>query len=270
MNSSEIRAEARKVLSGKWSTVVLASFVFILINAILSFIFLLCSPTIDIEYIGLYLFIAFLFVFLIQMPISYGFAILFIKLKRNENVSYFEFIPITFKNFLEILKTQFKIFLKLIGPIIAFIVSISILILIIAIANFVIIPLFNAIFIDFGSILLAFAVLGILILNATFFLILLIAIIWPFSEILNYIISPYVLYDNTSLSAKEIVDKSREIMTDNKWKYVKLILSFTGWMILVCFTLGIGLLWLLPYMYASQTIFYEDIINQSKQNNITE
>ena len=42
-------------------------------------------------------------------------------------------------------------------------------------------------------------------------------------------------------------------------KMFLLDLSFIGWAILCCFTLGIGFLFLAPYVEASHAAFYEDL-----------
>lgn len=61
------------------------------------------------------------------------------------------------------------------------------------------------------------------------------------------------------MAAKDIVEKSEELMKGHKWAFFWLGLTFIGWAILSCFTLGIGLLWLIPYMQIAQIIFYEDL-----------
>lgn len=52
---------------------------------------------------------------------------------------------------------------------------------------------------------------------------------------------------------------SRHMMRGHKWQLFCLYLSFIGWGILSVFTLGIGLLWLSPYMYTAVAHFYEDV-----------
>lgn len=69
----------------------------------------------------------------------------------------------------------------------------------------------------------------------------------------------YILSDNPELSAMEALIKSKEMMMGFKWKLFCLHLSFIGWSLLSIITLGIGFLWLTPYMYSSIAIFYEDL-----------
>ena len=51
-------------------------------------------------------------------------------------------------------------------------------------------------------------------------------------------------------------------MKGYKWKYVCLSLSFIGWMLLSILTLGIGLIFLYPYMQVSYICFYEKICEE--------
>ena len=49
------------------------------------------------------------------------------------------------------------------------------------------------------------------------------------------------------------------MMKGHKWDYFCLMLSFIGWFILSIFTLGILLLWLVPYMTVTIASFYDSI-----------
>ena len=78
-------------------------------------------------------------------------------------------------------------------------------------------------------------------------------------KIFSYAMTPYILEENPELSANEAIDRSRAMMKGHKFDLFWLYLSFLGWIILCFFTLGIGLLWLAPYMQASHAAFYEDV-----------
>lgn len=71
----------------------------------------------------------------------------------------------------------------------------------------------------------------------------------------------YVLKDNPELSAFQAMKKTRVMMRGHKFDYFWLGLSFIGWLILGVFTLGIGYIWLIPYMYTTIAVFYEDVKN---------
>ena len=74
-----------------------------------------------------------------------------------------------------------------------------------------------------------------------------------------YAMTPYVMNDRPDLDADDCIHESRMMMKDYKWKLFCLDLSFIGWAILCIFTLGIGLLWLQPYIEASHAKFYEEL-----------
>lgn len=69
--------------------------------------------------------------------------------------------------------------------------------------------------------------------------------------------------DGEDANYMDCITESRQLMNGNKWRYFVLQLSFIGWGILSVLTLGIGLLWLNPYMNATYAAFYKDL----KENN---
>ena len=83
-----------------------------------------------------------------------------------------------------------------------------------------------------------------------------------------YILTPYILKDNPELSANQAINLSQKMMKGHKFDLFYLMLSFIGWGILGIFTLGIGYLWLMPYMYAAFAAFYQDVKKEYMTNNI--
>lgn len=69
----------------------------------------------------------------------------------------------------------------------------------------------------------------------------------------------FILADDDTISAKGAMEKSVKMMYGYKWKYFCLILRFTGWFVLSILTIGVGFLWLVPYIKISMTKFYEDV-----------
>ncbi len=66
--------------------------------------------------------------------------------------------------------------------------------------------------------------------------------------------------DDEEVGALEAIRQSKQMMTGNKWKFFCLNWRFFGWGLLATFfTLGIGYLWLMPYMQTSFAKFYEDV-----------
>lgn len=80
---------------------------------------------------------------------------------------------------------------------------------------------------------------------------------------LSYAMAPYILEENPSMGIQEAIGHSKDMMSGNKWRFFCLNLSFIGWVFLSAFTLGIGLLWLNPYMSAAHAAFYKDVSGKS-------
>lgn len=76
---------------------------------------------------------------------------------------------------------------------------------------------------------------------------------------LSYFMTPFIMADNPDMSAKEAIDASKELMNGHKGELFWLGLTFFGWNLLCVLTLGIGTLFLDPYMNASYAAFYRSI-----------
>lgn len=81
----------------------------------------------------------------------------------------------------------------------------------------------------------------------------------------SYAMTDYILTENPELTAKEAIEKSKDMMEGNRWRLFCLEISFFGWVILSLLTLGIGSLWLTPYMEASMAAFYREVSGTEKQ-----
>lgn len=79
--------------------------------------------------------------------------------------------------------------------------------------------------------------------------------------------SLYLLIDHPNLRVIEAMNESMRLMKGRKMRYFLLELSFIGWILLGCLTLGIGLLWILPYMTQTNTQFYLDLTQQQNEQN---
>ncbi len=75
----------------------------------------------------------------------------------------------------------------------------------------------------------------------------------------SYAMAPYILADHPDMDAIAVIDTSRNMMTGNKWRLFCLDMSFIGWHILCGLTMGIGYLWLSPYIACSRAQFYEAV-----------
>lgn len=81
----------------------------------------------------------------------------------------------------------------------------------------------------------------------------------------RYVMAPYIIAENPEVGILEAISKSKEMMKGYKWKFFCLQFSFLGWILLSCITLGIGLLWVLPYMEAANASFYLEVSGQNVQ-----
>ena len=77
---------------------------------------------------------------------------------------------------------------------------------------------------------------------------------------LSYAMTNYILAENPEMGAMEAIDRSKELMDGNKWRFFCLGFSFIGWEILAGLVPVIGGLLLLPYTSAANAAFYRDIV----------
>jgi uncharacterized membrane protein len=84
----------------------------------------------------------------------------------------------------------------------------------------------------------------------------------------SYSMAFFILHDNPDIGAVEAITRSRKMMAGYKGKLFGLCLSFIGWALLCCLSLGIGFLWLCPYISLSMANFYEDLKRNLKRNRL--
>ncbi|MGH7249751.1 MAG: DUF975 family protein [Minisyncoccia bacterium] len=109
---------------------------------------------------------------------------------------------------------------------------------------------------DFGKALGLYALMVLFI-----FLWFLLLIIPGIMAALSYSMAFFIMADNKEIGVREALKQSKKIMYGNKWKFFCLCLRFIGWALLSILTLGIGFLWLIPYMSVAHAKFYDDIKN---------
>lgn len=74
----------------------------------------------------------------------------------------------------------------------------------------------------------------------------------------------FIIVNNPELDIIDTMRRSRTLMDGSKGRFFLLELSFIGWIILGIFTLCIGYLWLIPYIYTTESAFYCDIRDAEK------
>ena len=78
----------------------------------------------------------------------------------------------------------------------------------------------------------------------------------------EYAMVPYILADNPELEEADVFVLSKNMMMGNKFALFRLEFSFFGWMLLASLPLGLGMIFLLPYMNAATAEFYKEIKNE--------
>ena len=73
----------------------------------------------------------------------------------------------------------------------------------------------------------------------------------------------FILAENPNMTAKEAIDESKLIMDGHKMDLFVLYLSFIGWFLLGYITLGLGFIYVAPYMTLTLTNFYHNIKRQN-------
>lgn len=75
----------------------------------------------------------------------------------------------------------------------------------------------------------------------------------------------FILADKPEIKGTDALRESIELMHGNFGRYLMLKLSFVPLMLLSVFTFYIALLWILPYMQMTETMFYRDLIGEIAQ-----
>lgn len=83
--------------------------------------------------------------------------------------------------------------------------------------------------------------------------------------VLMFAMVNYIAADNKDIDVKGALMASKEMMDGYKVDFLVFILSFLGWIIVGVLTLGIGLIWVIPYISYSGALYYEELKN--KKNN---
>lgn len=82
---------------------------------------------------------------------------------------------------------------------------------------------------------------------------------------LSYSQAMFLIADDNALGPMNAINASKDLMRGHKAKLFFLGLRFIGWALLCILTLGIGFLWLMPYMATSYACFYDDLLPPREQ-----
>ena len=262
LTASEARRKAREALKGNWGKAALILLIYVAI------IFVIGIFT-AIPLLGLLVSIGEL---VIMPPITYGLTMTFMKIKRGQEVGYVDFLKEGFENFSRSWCITGRLLLKMIVPIILYLIAIILL----GISIFT-----SAVgLVSFSSSVTGASLIFILIA------VILVAIAAGFFIVLGlkYALSIYIAVDNPNMPALECVNKSGELMNGNSGKLFCLGLSFIGWVLLASIlpaifacigidflyivTIYVAEIFLLPYVDVALVVFYEHVAGVSTSQTV--
>jgi uncharacterized membrane protein len=84
----------------------------------------------------------------------------------------------------------------------------------------------------------------------------------------SYAMTFFILADNPSIKALDAITLSKKMMMGYKWKLFCLYCRFIGWALLGILSIGIGFIWILPYIKTAEAHFYDDLKAQQQPGTI--
>jgi uncharacterized membrane protein len=100
----------------------------------------------------------------------------------------------------------------------------------------------------------------------TYLLMILFILLWTFLFIIPGIVAAFsysqtffILAENPQMESMDVLRKSKTLMKGNRWKLFCLLWRFFGWVLLGILSLGIGFLWIIPYLITTSARFYDDL-----------
>jgi uncharacterized membrane protein len=100
----------------------------------------------------------------------------------------------------------------------------------------------------------------------TYLLMLLFILLWTLLLVIPGIVAAFsysqtffLMADDPQLSGRNALSRSKALMFGNRGKLFYLFWRFFGWFLLGILSLGIGFLWIIPYLQTSLAKFYDDL-----------
>lgn len=249
MIKNEYKLQAKVLLSGNWSKSILVTLIsFFLIILSLFLVDIIASLFYNNIITGILLFLDVLLI----LPILYASTITIKNLNtKKDTFHYSDLTRIALNNFKRILKIGGFLFIETLPTLLLFIFF-FILFIFGILQNVFLYMLYQA----FLPIFLIIVVVGLIL--TIIFLSLLIKK-WILS-----LISSFIMDDEPDVKTMEVIRKSKLIFKNNKKKFLQLNSSFVLWTLLSIFTLGIGFVFLIPFMKLAFYLLYETIIRDKK------
>ncbi|MBO5476570.1 MAG: DUF975 family protein [Clostridia bacterium] len=239
MKNSEIRAEARNLLYDNWGKYIGLNFLYFLVIFGVTFVLTL------IPIIGPIL--SFVFSLVCTVPLAYGYAMNFVKIRKDPSASCIDFLELGFSNFGKAW----------------------------ALAGWSIVKLLVPTLLVFGSAIIAAVYMGTIVADGDIptlgnimlvYLILLPSYIFLYARTLLYAFAQYAAIYNPNIRARDCYTYSAKLMKGKRWKYIGLSLSFFGWMLTGLITCGVSYIFLMPYISLASLCFYESLAGENNDS----
>lgn len=76
---------------------------------------------------------------------------------------------------------------------------------------------------------------------------------------IDYSMARYIVIDNPDIKMTTALKESKNLIDGYRKKYILLILSFIGWIILIAITFGLAGLWIGSYWGTTEAQFYREL-----------
>lgn len=257
-SNKEYRKSACESLKGHWSqaaTATLILFVIISLSSLADFIaFRLGTPKIIESFNTLY-------TVLLIMPATFALIVIFLRLIRKPSTN--------------LVNSFSSHFVSNYGRAVVSILLLSIICTLFAVAGILVsiaiasIP-FSLLKIPFGwtslfelhswyGVMNIFRSVNLLIYLSVIGFIFMFTIIPMLRYLYKICLFPYIIEDNPDVSIRDSYHHSKVLMVGHRKQLFLLDLSFVGWYLLSILTIGIALLWIVPYHQTARAHFYNDL-----------
>lgn len=236
LNRAQLKQLSKSQLKGHWKVPVFLTLIY---GAIIFAI------SISQEYLlsGSAYFLCLLLTLAIEVWAVVGFPNFYLKFIQNNNetklVDFFVSKGILLRSF------GYVVFMSLIGVVVGLIIGLSI-----------VYSMYNTMFGYATSTGVTWSLILLMVVLAVILIV--------FS--LSIAMTAYILVDKEGIKVFEAIGLSMKMMKGYKWEFFVLYLSFLGWGLLCILTLGIGYLWLAPYMTLTFTNFYKELDKKYSTN----
>lgn len=238
MKNKEIRADARNAYHDNWGKYIGLNLLYFLV--VFAFMIVCLIPI-----------LGYVAVVICMIPIAYGYTLNMVRLKRGETKKCSEFLSLGFKNFGRSWALYGWLLVKFLLYSLILFAGIFLIIILLGLAAVV----------ESTALILIASVVGLVGMVGLY--------VFYFAKVMLYILPQTIAAYNPQKLPKDCVEYSAKLMKGNRLKYIGLMLSFTGWLILSSLTFGMGYIFLLPYMSLAVLSFYESLDKDNLENKPT-